>query len=58
MFTVTAQYLGYQTIGGGSTSGIATTGTGTVIAVPKGTTVTNLFMIGVIVTPLPLKWRL
>jgi hypothetical protein len=51
MFTLTAQYLGYQTIGGG-------TSTSTVFAIPVGTTVTNIFMIGVIVTPLPLKWSM
>jgi hypothetical protein len=51
MFTLNAQYLGYQTIGGG-------TSTSTIFAVPAGTTVTNIFMIGVIITPLPLKWSM
>ena len=51
MFTLTAQYLGYQTIGGG-------TSTSTIFAIPTGTTVTNIFMIGVIVAPLPLKWSM
>ncbi len=51
MFSLTAQYLGYQTIGGG-------TSTSTAFAIPVGTTVTNIFMIGVIVTPLPLKWSM
>ncbi len=51
MFTLSAQYLGYQTIGG-------TTGSSTIFAIPAGTTVTNIFLIGVIVTPLPLKWSM
>lgn len=58
MVTVSAQYLGYQIIGGGTTRGIGAFGPGTIVASPQGTTVTNLFLIGVIVTPPPIKWRL
>jgi hypothetical protein len=50
MLTFNVQYLGYQQVGGGfSTSGL--------LGPAAGSSITNLFEIGITVTPLPFKWR-